>query len=133
MRESIRPVAGAITLLALMVIRHFWPHNAIGLEGPVVTQALKLRVRADVPSMSTSHSIAAVPMKRCRADQAATYSSFRASRAQAIRAVLLASATTARLKPRLATSAFSHCDRGSSCFARRLTTARAPWIIWRLR
>ena len=71
-------------------------------------------------------------MQRCRADQAATYSSFRASRAQAIRTVLLASATTARLKPRLATSAFSHCDRGSSCIARRLTAARAPWIIWRL-
>ncbi len=44
MRESIRPVAGAITLLALMGIRCLCPHNMLGLVGPVVNQALKLRL-----------------------------------------------------------------------------------------
>jgi hypothetical protein len=39
MHESIRPVAGAIMLLALMGVRCFWPHNMIGLEGLVVNQA----------------------------------------------------------------------------------------------
>src|SRR5690606_6447936 len=43
MRESIRPVAGAITLLALMGVRCLCPHNMIGLVGPVVNQAWKLR------------------------------------------------------------------------------------------
>jgi len=43
MRESIRPVAGAITLPALMGVRCFWPHNMSGLKGPVVDQAVKLR------------------------------------------------------------------------------------------
>lgn len=118
MRESIRPIAGAIALLALMVIRHFWPHNMTGLRGLVVDQALKLRFRADVPSVSTSHSIVAASRRRYRTDQAAAYSSCRASNAQAIRAVLLASATMARLIPRRATSAFSHCDRGSACFVK---------------
>ena len=47
-----------------------------------------------------------------------------------MRAVLLASATIVRLKPRRATSAFSQVDRRASCRAscwgNRLTTARAP-------
>jgi hypothetical protein len=55
----------------------------------------------------TSHSIAALELI---APQAAVYTSFRVSITQAIRAVLLASATIVRLKPRLATSAFSHAD-----------------------
>jgi hypothetical protein len=33
MRESIRPVAGAFALLALMGVRCLWPHNTIGREG----------------------------------------------------------------------------------------------------
>jgi transposase len=43
MRESIRPVAGAIAPLALMGVRRLWPHNTIGLEGLVVDQAPRLR------------------------------------------------------------------------------------------
>lgn len=43
MRESIRPIAGAITLLALMGVRYLCPHNMIGLCGLVVDQDPKLR------------------------------------------------------------------------------------------
>lgn len=43
LRESIRPVVGAVTLLALMGVRYFLPHNMIGLDGLVVDQASKRR------------------------------------------------------------------------------------------
>ena len=43
MRESIRPITGAITLLALMGVRYLCPHNMIGLCGLVVNQDPKLR------------------------------------------------------------------------------------------
>jgi len=43
MRESIRPIAGAITLLALMGVRYLCPHNMIDLYGLVVNQDPKLR------------------------------------------------------------------------------------------
>jgi hypothetical protein len=43
MRESIRPITGAITLLALMGVRYLCPHNMIGLCGLVVDQDPKLR------------------------------------------------------------------------------------------
>lgn len=43
MRESIRPIAGATTLLALMGVRYLCPHNMIDLCGPVVDQDPKLR------------------------------------------------------------------------------------------
>jgi hypothetical protein len=50
MRESIRPVAGAIAPLALMGIRCFRPNNLIGHdEGLVIHQVLKLR------SLPTTH------------------------------------------------------------------------------
>jgi hypothetical protein len=45
MRESIRPVAGAVTPLALMGIRYLRPHKIIGLQGLVVYQATKKRPR----------------------------------------------------------------------------------------
>ena len=51
MHESIRPVAGAIALRALMGVRSLWPYNAIGLGGLVVGQAFKQR------SVPTSHQI----------------------------------------------------------------------------
>jgi hypothetical protein len=51
MHESIRPVAGQFTPLALMGVRCFWPHNMIGLEGLVVDQAQKLR------SLPTNHQV----------------------------------------------------------------------------
>jgi len=51
MHESIRPVAGLFTPLALMGVRCIWPHNTIGLEGLVVNQAWKLR------SLPTSHQL----------------------------------------------------------------------------
>src|SRR5271170_8176453 len=51
MRESIRPVGGAITPLALMGIRYLRPHKIIGREGLVVDQALKKR---PVPSCHQS-------------------------------------------------------------------------------
>ena len=107
MRESIRPVAGAVTLLALMGVRCLRPHNMIGRLGLVVDQASKLR------SLPTSHQYS--PRIRSRpldaeqkgaASQGATYSSFRFSNTQAIRAVLLASATIVRLKPRRANQRF---------------------------
>jgi hypothetical protein len=50
------------------------------------------------------------------------------SKAQATRAVLFATATTVRLKPRLAASPFNHWERRLSCFATRNMTDRAPWI-----
>jgi hypothetical protein len=43
MHESIRPVAGAIVLRALMGVRFFWPYNMIGLGGLVIDQASKRR------------------------------------------------------------------------------------------
>ena len=43
MRESIRPIAGAITLLALMGVRYLCPHNMIDLSGLIVNQDPKLR------------------------------------------------------------------------------------------
>lgn len=43
MRESIRPIAGAITLLALMGVRYLCPHNMIDLYGLIVNQDPKLR------------------------------------------------------------------------------------------
>ena len=43
MRESIRPIAGAITLLALMGVRYPCPHNMIDLRGLVVNQDPELR------------------------------------------------------------------------------------------
>jgi transposase len=51
MHESIRPVAGQFTPLALMGVRCFWPHNMIGHGGLVVNQALKLR------SLPTNHQV----------------------------------------------------------------------------
>jgi len=134
MRESIRPVAGAITPLALMGIRCFWPHNVIGRMGLVVDQASTLRFLPTSHQCSPRiHLRALESAAELPAPQATAYCSFRVSITQAIRAVLLASATIVRLKPRLATSAFSHADRRSSCFDNRLITARAPWIICRLR
>ena len=56
MHEFIRPVAGAITLLALMGVRCLWPHNMIGRRGLVVDQASRLR------SMPTIHQ---TPRIRC--------------------------------------------------------------------
>lgn len=38
MCESIRPIAGAITLVALMGVRYLCPHNMIDLSGLVVNQ-----------------------------------------------------------------------------------------------
>jgi hypothetical protein len=49
MRESIRPVAAAFMLLALMGVRWLWPHNMIGRAGLVVDQASELR------SLPTNH------------------------------------------------------------------------------
>jgi transposase len=43
MRESIRPLAGAIPLPALMGVRCLSPHNMNGLDGLVIDQALKRR------------------------------------------------------------------------------------------
>ena len=51
MHESIRPVGGALVLLALMGVRYLRPHNMIGLEGLVVNQAWKLR------SLPTNHQV----------------------------------------------------------------------------
>src|SRR5262249_42167103 len=120
-------------LLALMGIRCFWPHKIIGRTGLVVHQAWKLR---PLPaSHQYSPRILSGPWVQSRsvlAPQGAAYS-LRLSKTQAIRAVLLAKATVVRLKPRRATSAFSQVDCRSSCLADRLTTARAPWISWRLR
>ena len=110
MREFIRPIAGAITPLALMGVRCLRPHNMIGRGGLVVDQALTLRF---VP---TSHQCSPriqlrflSPQRSClRLKRPRTVLPF--STTQAIRAVLLASATIVRLKPHLATSAFSHAD-----------------------
>ena len=114
MHEFIRPVAGAIALRALMEVHSLWPYNAIGLGGLVVGQAFKQR---SVPTSHqfTSHSVAGSRGLLFRRDHAATYSSFRASRTQAILAVLLASATSARLNPRLAANSLSHWERRSLC------------------
>jgi hypothetical protein len=43
MPQSIRPVDGAITLLAMMKIRFSSPHNVHGREGQVVVQAEERR------------------------------------------------------------------------------------------
>lgn len=111
MRESIRPVAGAIGPLALMGVRCFGPHNMIGRGGLVVDQAPEAAVLADEPSVFTSHSFLAFGAVPAGNGYLAAYSSFRASSAHAILAVLLASATIVRLKPRLASSFFSHSER----------------------
>ena len=133
MHKSIRPVTGAVVPLALMGVRCLRPHNMIGRMGLVVDQASKLR------SLPTNHQDH-LAFGRARwmqavaaASQGAAYASFRFSNTQAIRAVLLASATIVRLKPRRATSAFSQFVCRSSCLDRRPTTARAPWISCRLR
>jgi hypothetical protein len=121
-------------LLALMGIRCFRPHNTIGRTGLVVDQASKLR------SLLTSHQdssriqfTSSKAQRRHTACQGAAYASCRVSSAHAIRAVLLARATIVRLKPRRATSACNQVARRSVSLGSRLTTARAPWIIWRLR
>ena len=74
------------TLLALMEIRCFWPHNTIGRTGLVIHQAWKLR-SFDEPSGFTSHSIIPDAEKQCGTVQEAAYVSFRVSNTQAIRAV----------------------------------------------
>ena len=65
MHESIRPVAGAIAPLALMGVRCFRPDTMIGRDGLEHQQASKLRVRADEPSGSTSHSYALTGVAQC--------------------------------------------------------------------
>ena len=64
MREFIRPIAGAITPLALMGVRCFWPHNMIG-RGALSRSGFDAAVRADEPSVFTSHPIAAFGSTRC--------------------------------------------------------------------
>ena len=54
MHESIRPVAGQLSL-ALMGVRCFWPHNMIGLGRPCRRSGLEVAVLADEPSGVTSH------------------------------------------------------------------------------
>ena len=59
MQQSIRPVTGAITSLAMMRIRFSSPHKVHGLKGQVVVQAEEQAVRADLSS-SSSHRFSAL-------------------------------------------------------------------------
>ena len=63
-------------------------------------------VRADEPSVFTSHSVAGLVQSEAVCQDAA-FASFRFSNAQAMRAVLLPVPQSYDLNPRLATSAFS--------------------------
>ena len=71
MHEFIRPVGGAIALLALMGVRCLGPHNMFGLEG-LVEIRVRSAVFADVPSVFTSHPVAAFSAMPLRDDHAAT-------------------------------------------------------------
>ena len=127
MHESDRPVAGRFTPLALMGVRCFWPHNMIGLEGLVVDQAWKFAVLADEPSGVTSHPNLASALTLARCDHAAAdIVLLTREHSPGDPRGLLASATIARLKPRLAASPFSHWEWRSSCLVNRNMTARVP-------
>src|SRR6056297_3618114 len=133
MRESIRPVAGAVTLLASMGSAASGLITRSASKGRVIGQALGLR------STPWRHRRLPRSHRRSRGDlmvpdrHAGANVSFRVSIAQAARAVLLAMATMPLLKPRRSITDWNQRDRPSVFVARRSATARAPCTSCRRR